>query len=98
MGMLKLKTAAVAEPVLDTDVQTYLRLDTTEYNTPLGNYAIAARQAAEKWTRRSFVNTSWYFTLEDKEVMPDIITLPRPPLVSITEINTYDWAGTRSEE
>lgn len=91
--MLTLKTAPLVEPVLGSDVRAYLRMDSTAYDTVLGNYATAARQAAEKWTRRSFIDTSWYLMLEDYEVYPDIIKLPRPPLDSITTITTYDWAG-----
>jgi uncharacterized phiE125 gp8 family phage protein len=99
MGMLKLLTGPVEEPVAGSDVRTYLRMDSDEYDVVLDDYAVAARQAAEKWTRRSFVDTTWNYMIEDSEIMSDeVIKLPRPPLESITSIYTYDWAGTAHEQ
>ena len=90
--MLKLKTAPVVEPVLNTDVQVYLRLDSTAYNTTLTNYAIMARRQAEEYTRRAFITQTWYLMLDASEVL-EVIKIPRPPLVSAV-ITTYDDAGT----
>jgi uncharacterized phiE125 gp8 family phage protein len=94
--MLKLKTAPIVEPVLNTDIQTYLRLDSTAYNTTLTNYAIMARRQAEDYTRRAFINQTWYLMLDAWEI-PDVIKIPRPPLVSAT-ITTYDDNGTPSTQ
>jgi len=89
--MLKLKTGPAAEPVLNTDVQTYLRLDSTAYNTTLTNYEIMARQQAEAYTRRAFITQTWYLMLDSREIN-EVITIPRPPLQSAT-ILTYNDAG-----
>ena len=89
--MLKLKTAPASEPALNTDVQAYLRLDSTAYNTTLSNYAAMARLQAETYTRRAFLTQTWYLMLDSREISEEI-KIPRPPLVSAT-ILTYNDAG-----
>jgi len=90
--MLKLKTAPASQVVLGTDVQEYLRLDSTAYNTTLGNYVTMARMQAEAYTRRAFITQTWYLMLDSREINEEI-KIPRPPLQSAT-ILTYNDAGT----
>src|SRR5665647_3030915 len=92
--MLKLKTAPASQVVLGTDVQEYLRLDSTAYNTTLGNYVTMARMQAEAYTRRAFITQTWYLMLDSREISEEI-KIPRPPLVSAT-ILTYNDVGTVS--
>jgi uncharacterized phiE125 gp8 family phage protein len=87
--MIKLKTAPAAEPVAGTDVQTFLRLASTDANTRLANYAITARTQAENYCKRSFINQSWELMLDACKIS-DTIKLPRPPLVSVTSVKYYD--------
>jgi len=89
--MLKIKTAPINEPVAAADVRAYLRMDSTAYDTTLGNYTTMARRQAEEYTRRAFINQTWYLMLDSSEI-GDIIKVPRPPLVSAT-ITTYNDAG-----
>jgi len=92
--MLTQKTPPASEVVFGSDVRKYLRMDSTEYDDILDDYAAAARLAAEKWTRRSFIYTTWYYTLDENKI-GDSIRLPRPPLSTSTApiITTYDFAN-----
>ena len=90
--MLKLKTSPATELVEGSDVREYLRMDSTSYDDMLDNYAIIARRQAEEYTRRAFINQTWYLMLDSSKIR-DCIKIPRPPLISAT-ITTYNDAGT----
>ena len=91
--MIKVKTLPAVEPVAGSDVRDYLRMDSTAYDTVLDDYAAAARMAAEKWTRRSFITTTWDLMLDAAQVT-DAIVLPRPPLQSVLSVTAYNDIGT----
>lgn len=64
---------------------------TTE-DTLLTNYIKAARNFAETYTRRGFINQTWRLKMD---VWPaDAIILPLSPLSSVTSITYTDTAGT----
>jgi uncharacterized phiE125 gp8 family phage protein len=50
--------------------------------------ATSARIMAENYTRRAFITQSWMLSVDIDKVL-DEITIPRPPLQSITGINIY---------
>jgi uncharacterized phiE125 gp8 family phage protein len=93
--MIKLKEGPAIELVDGTDVQTFLRMDSTDYNTRLAEMAIAARIMAENYTRRAFITQTWELMLDYKDVFKnyDYVMLARPPLQSITSITTYNDVG-----
>ena len=51
-----------------------------------------ARMQAEAYTRRAFITQTWYLMLDSREIN-EVISIPRPPLISAT-ILTYNDAGT----
>ena len=93
--MIKIKTASVTEPVSGADVRTYLRMDSSAYDTTLDMFATAARTLAEDYTRRSFTSQTWYMMLDENAVI-DSIALARPPLQSVSSVKVYNDAGTLS--
>jgi uncharacterized phiE125 gp8 family phage protein len=93
--MIKIKTPPAIELVDGTDVQTFLRLDSSDYNDRLSEMATSARIMAENYTRRAFITQSWELMLDYSAVFKnyDYIMLPRPPLQSITSIKTFNDVG-----
>jgi uncharacterized phiE125 gp8 family phage protein len=86
--MIKLKAGPEVEPVVGSDVQTFLRLDSTDYNVRLGQMAKAARIACENYTRRAFITQTWQLTLNIDQIR-DTIKIPRPPLHAIRSIKIF---------
>jgi uncharacterized phiE125 gp8 family phage protein len=94
--MIQIVTPPAVELVDGTDVQTFLRLDSDDYNDRLQQFATSARIMAENYTRRAFITQTWQLMLDYKDVFKnyDYIVLPRPPLQSIANITTYNDVGT----
>lgn len=65
---------------------------TTDENTLIDSLIVAARQYAEKFTGRSFITTTWKYTLDK---FPSQFLLPRPTLISITSLKYYDADGNQ---
>ena len=88
---LSLKTAPAAEPLTTAEAKTHLRVDGSDEDTYIASLVAAARETCEKLTGRSFVNTTWNLWL-DNWPGSGIITIPRPPLSTITSVTYYDTA------
>jgi hypothetical protein len=56
---LKLITAPASEPVTLAEVKLYLRIDGSDDDTMLNNFITVARQIAEEYTNRKFINQTW---------------------------------------
>lgn len=56
---LSLVTAPATEPITLAEAKEQLRIDTSDEDTYITNLIIAARELAEKYTRLSFINTTW---------------------------------------
>jgi uncharacterized phiE125 gp8 family phage protein len=87
--MIQIVTPPVDEPVDGADVQTFLRLDSDDYNDRLQQFATSARIAAENYTRRAFITQTWVQTLDIVQVQ-DNIAIMRPPLQQIDNITFYN--------
>jgi len=79
--------ATVATGTCDFGVSILTQALTTDENDLLDSAIITARQWAEKFTNRSFLNTSWRLTFDD---FSSDFRLPRSPASSITSIKYYD--------
>jgi len=91
--MFKLKTAPTAEPILLADAKLHLKIDsdTTDDNL-ITSLIQAAREMAENYTGRAFINQTWEYTLN---LFPASEIPLRPlPLSSITSITYKDTDGT----
>lgn len=87
---LKLNTDSASEPVTTAEAKTHLRVEHTNDDAYIASLVKAARTLAERWTQRSFVNTTWdlYF-----DCFPSVIYVPRSPLVSVSSITYTDQDG-----
>ncbi len=88
-------TAPTIEPVTLYEIKQHLRLDSdtsTDEDDVLSNFIIAARDTCEKFQNRAYIDQTWDLVLDD---WPggDIITIPRPPLGSVTSITYYATGG-----
>lgn len=84
----KVTTEPSTEPVTNDEVKIYARIDGSSEDDLIDSFITAVRQATEKYLGRALITQtittvfdSWY---------SDIIILPRPPLVSVTELRTID--------
>lgn len=94
----KLKTAPAAEPVSRTEAKLHLKLDSdTTDDTLIDALITAAREAAENYTGRAFINQTWELTLdewpEEGDSVGASIELIPSPLSSITSITYKDQDG-----
>ncbi len=93
---LTIVTEPTIEPVTLYEIKQHLRLDsdvTTDEDDVLSNFIIAARDTCEKFQNRAYIDQTWDLVLDDWPGR-DIITIPRPPLGSVTSITYYATGGT----
>lgn len=95
---LKLITPPAAEPLTVADMAAHLRCDLTDQALYIEALIKAAREAAENETARALITQTWDLTLDAFPVVSNRnpragISLPLPPLVSITSITYIDTAG-----
>ena len=83
------KTAPAEEPVTLVEAKDYIRVDGTDEDTLITSLIIAARECAERITRRAFITTTFILSL-DKTPNTFFVVLPRPPLLSIVKIESFD--------
>lgn len=88
-------TAPTIEPVSVDEVKDYARIDGSDEDTVIESFITAARQASELYTRRAFIEQTWRMSLDWWEER--LIELPRPPLQSITKVETVDEDDTATE-
>jgi len=108
MTSFKLLTPPAVEPVTLDEAKAQARVDTNVDDALLTGLIVAARQWAESYTGRAFINQSWQMWLDlgstalgawwdgmregSISSLNEInyITLPRPPLASVTSVTFYD--------
>jgi len=66
---LSLVTAPASEPVTTAEAKTHMRVDTSTDDTYIGTLVTIARTAAEKYTRRAFINQTWKMFLDPPQVV-----------------------------
>jgi len=71
---LTITTQPAAEPVSTAEAKAHMRVDTSDDDTLIGDMNTAARELAESFQRRSYINTTWRWTLDG---FPGHI--PKPP-------------------
>jgi len=91
VSALKLITAPAEEPISLEEVMAHCRIDALDDSSMLGTLITAARQEAEKITRRALVTQTWELVLD---CFPAEICLPLPVLQSVTTIKYIDTDGT----
>lgn len=86
--MLKLIIPPAEEPISLGEAKPCLRVDFNDDDVLINRLITAARQYCEDFQRRAYITQTWELWLDawpDK----DYITIPRPPLQSVTFVKYY---------
>jgi uncharacterized phiE125 gp8 family phage protein len=83
-------TAPTGEPVTVEEARSHCRIDGNQDDEILFALTKAAREYAEAYTGRSFVNTTWELQVDQ---FPLYFQLPKAPLASVTSITYIDVQG-----
>lgn len=87
----KLVTEPASEPVSLTEAKRHLRVDYTDDDDLIAIFIKAARQHAETYTGRAFIDQTWELTLDE---FPDNeIQILKPPLIEVESVKYDDAAG-----
>ena len=88
---LKQTSGPALEPVTLTEIKKHLRVDILDDDDLIGWRIQQAREHAETFTNRQFINAT--YTLKLDSLPGGTIVLPRPPLSSVTSITYLDVDG-----
>ncbi|MDX2027696.1 MAG: head-tail connector protein [Alphaproteobacteria bacterium] len=96
MPSFKLVTPPAVEPVELIAARVHGRIDTDADDALISLLIIAARQWVEAYTGRALITQTWQLWLDNWPSSGEGVTLPRPPLASVSNITFYDEsdAGT----
>lgn len=87
---LKVTVGPTTEPLTLAEAKAHLRVETEDDDALIGGLIVAARQFAETFTNRAFIEQTIAFSMDG---FPYIINLPRPNLISVTSISYVDTDG-----
>ena len=90
---LELTTPPTTEPVTLAEAKLHLKLDTADDDALVTTLITAARARAEWHTGRALITQGWTLWLD---TWPGIVTLPLPPLQSVTSVTAYARDDTAS--
>ena len=87
---LTVTTEPTIEPVTLEEAKTQCRVTDDAEDSLIEGYITSARQVAERYTNRAFINTTYAYR---RDSFPVEFHLPRAPLSSVTTIQYVDTAG-----
>ena len=93
---LTIVTAPASEPLSLDEVKNHLRLSETvgsAEDSVITSYLGAARRYCEQVQGRAYIEQTWKLVLDDFP-RGEMITIPRPPLMSVTHVKYYSIGGT----
>jgi uncharacterized phiE125 gp8 family phage protein len=82
------KTQPAIEPVTLEEVKEFVKVDGVSEDALLGSMTTAARIAVENFLGRALIEQT--ILLKMDEWPGDVLKLPMPPFISITEVRTLD--------
>lgn len=101
MPSFKMTVAPVSEPVTLSEAKAQARIDGSADDTLITSLITGARQWAEQYTNRALITQTWQFWLDacpetDEGIFGSsaFINLPRPPLISVSNVTSYDDSDT----
>lgn len=92
----KLYAAPAIEPVTLAEAKLACRVDIADDDALITAFITAARETVELIARRALINQTWDLVL-DAFPGEDRLTLPRPPLSSVTSITYVSSAGVSAQ-
>ncbi len=78
------------EPFTVTDLKLFARIDHDDEDTLLSGFITATRSAAKEYINRALLDQTIQLSYE---WWPDCAELVRPPLISVTKVETVDEEG-----
>ena len=78
------------EPITTSDMKDHIKVDISDDDDLIDTYTSSARQYVEDIMGRQFISATWTLYYDS---FPTVITVPRPPLQSVTSIQYYDTDG-----
>lgn len=90
---LSLVTAPTHEPVSLDEAKQHLRVDVSDEDALIQTLIEAAREHVETYTGRALITQTWDLKLDAFPCSGSVITLPKPPVTSITSISYVDTSG-----
>lgn len=91
----KVTTPPVMEPVTVEELKMFARIDGNDENSLLSSFLQSARSLTEGYLNRALIEQT--ITLKMDSWPGEAIELPRPPLISITAVETLDEDDTATE-
>ncbi len=88
------ETPPAEEPVTLAELKEWLRVDGTDQDSLITSLIVSARQWAEGYTSRSFVDRALDVTWARFPVVGADLYLPGPPATALTALTWIDSAGT----
>ena len=88
-------SAPGTEPVTTAEAKSHMRVDISDDDTLIGSLITAAREYVEGATRRSLITQTWRLNL-DAWPGGNEISLPKPPLQSVSALIYLDEDGTQA--
>ena len=89
------ETPPAIEPVTLDELKAFSRIGYTSEDILLEGFITAARMAAEEYTGRAFITQT--IRMEMDYWPGTVIDLPKPPLISVTEVMTVDEDDEETE-
>lgn len=89
---LKVITPPATDPISLAEATLFARIDTSDDSTVVADIIAAAHEYCAAYQNRSYITQTLEVTLDGWPDFP--ISLPRPPLVTVTSIKYYDTANT----
>lgn len=91
MGLERIAPPA-AEPVTLAEAKAHLRVDGSGEDALIASLAVAAREAAERYTGRALIAQDWRLW-RDAWPAGGIVPLPLPPLLAVTSVSVFGTDG-----
>ncbi len=91
---LRLVTAPASEPLTLAQAKTFLRIEHSADDEPIGRAITAARQAAEQYLKTALLPQTWDYVVANP--LPTKLHLPFGPAQSITSITLTTESGATS--
>jgi uncharacterized phiE125 gp8 family phage protein len=86
--------APAGEPVSLAEAKAHLRVDNDDEDGLIARLIVAAREQCEAMTGSAFIQQGWRLWCDAwPDCVPRILTIPKPPLMSLTSVMAYDHSG-----
>ena len=93
MNRPKIISGPSSEPITLAEAKAHCRVDDSNSDTLITALIQAARESAELFCERSFVQRNYRMTLDCFPKNGGYILLPYPPVVEVTQIQYFDTDG-----